>query len=243
MFGSSGSGVAKPLSPPPTDPVPHAAGNAAPQEPAGEGPARAARRGAVLPVAEHVVGDRVVHGHVVHLGERELDLEPGLAPVLGDRDAAVVRHRHPVGVRVVNPHVVVVPAGGFGARVHPVGPPRVERRSERRGQEVGLVAVVRRCGAARVVGVPSGEVAVVGLDRPGLAAVAGGPELAALDLAGAPVHRVHAEVGDAVAGLDERVHPAGVRLAHAERPILPMSLMGNPLPSSSVQVSPPSRVM
>ena len=49
----------------------------------------------------------------------------------------------------------------------------------------------------------------MGLERPGLRAVARHPELPALGCFPAE--------GDSVRGLDQRVHPAGVRLAHAER--------------------------
>ena len=230
------------------DRVPHPAGNPGAEKAPGEGAARAPRRGAVLPVAEDVVGNRVVHGHVVHLGDRKLDLEPGPAPVLRDGDPAVVGDRHPVRVGVVNPHVVVVPARGLVERVHPVGLPRVQRGREGGGQEIGLVGIVRGRGAARVVGAPPGEVAVVGLDRPALAAVVGGPQLAALGLAAAPVHPVHPGPGLPVAGLDEREDPPRVRLAHAERDLpdiglrQPVSFEAGPsVPAVAGHMEPASR--
>ena len=115
MFGSVGSGVAHPLSPPPTwchiprgIPVMRrwaldAAVTGAPV------------RGLVLLVAEHVVRDRVVHGHVVHLRVREALAEPRLAAIDRDREALVVGDDHAVGVGVVDPHVVMIAGRARGA--------------------------------------------------------------------------------------------------------------------------------
>ena len=200
----------------PADSVPHPPGNATAEEPAGERPAGPPGRGAVLPVPEHVVGDVVVHRHVVHLGERQLDLEPRGAPVPRDGYPSVVRDRHPVAVGVVDPDVVVVPTRRFIAAVHPVRLAGIQRRGERRGEEVGLVLVVRRRSAPGVVGVSARKVPVVGLERPGLRAVARRPQLSALGF--------FAGIGDPVRRLDQGKHPPGVRLAHAKRDLSHLQL-------------------
>ena len=70
MFGSTGSGVAQPLSPPPTEcHMPRGiARNPPALQPA---VARPSIRRLVLLVAEDVVGDLVVDRHVIHLRVRQ----------------------------------------------------------------------------------------------------------------------------------------------------------------------------
>ena len=112
MFESVGSGVAQPLSPPPT--ACHIARGMMPLAEAAV--ARAAVGRLVLLVAEHVVGDLVVDGHVVHLRVGQPLPEPRAPAVDRDRQALVVRDDHAVGVGRIDPDVVVVAAGRLVAR-------------------------------------------------------------------------------------------------------------------------------
>ncbi len=159
----------------------------------------------VLAVSEHVVRDRVVDGHVVHLRDRKLDAEPGLAAVLGQREPAIERHDEAVAIRRVEPDVVEIPAG---RRFVPeevgrdVGLPSVQAHAVAAGEEVDLVPVVGGDAAARVVGLACGEVVVVGDEPPALASVLRAPELARVGLL--PVD------GHTVSRLDEGVDPVRV---------------------------------
>ena len=190
--------------------VPHAARNAGdaalPLDAAVAGPAVGRL---VLLVAEHVVRDGVVHRHVVHLSIREALTEPRLAAVDRDRQALVVRDDHAVGVGVVDPHVVVVAAGGLGPRGHVQRASAVGRGGERGGEEVRLVLVVGRDCDARIVVWASHGVAVARDEGPGASAVFGAPELAVFGLASLP--------GDAVAGFEHGVDAVRVRARDCHR--------------------------
>ena len=150
-FASTVSGVAQPLSPPPTDaplaaPDPDIAGRSLRLR-----VARPHRRRAVLLVAVDVVRDAVVDRHVIHLRDRQLHADATSCPrLIVMRDAAVVRHDEPVAVRRIDPDVVVIAAR------RPASPGRsiivvaaVERLREVRREEVRLV---RRCPARRPCG-------------------------------------------------------------------------------------------
>ena len=78
MLESTGSGVAQPLSPPPTEyHMPRGMGRRPPPRTACEpAVARSARRGSVLAVAVDEVGNAVVDRDVVHLRDREVDVVP-----------------------------------------------------------------------------------------------------------------------------------------------------------------------
>ncbi len=70
--------------------------------------ARPLRRADVLQGAGDLERHAVVHGHVVELADRQRRRDPGLAAVVRDVDAAVVGADHPLGVRGIDPQVVVV---------------------------------------------------------------------------------------------------------------------------------------
>ena len=186
------------------DVVPHAARDVV-DAPHAEDPAvaGAAIGRLVLLVPEHVVGDRVVHRHVVHLRVREPLPEPRLRAVDRDREPLVVRHDHAVRVRGVDPHVVVVAAGRPRARRHVQRAPSVRRHRERGGEEVGLVLVIGRDHDARVVVRPPHRVAVAGDERPRAAPVLRAPQLAVLG--GLAVPR------NPVPRLQHRIDPLRVR--------------------------------
>ena len=159
--------------------------------------------GLVLLVAEDVVGDLVVHRHVIHLRVGEALAEPRPAAVDGDGEALVVRDDHAVAVAGVDPHVVVVAAGRVLARDHVDRAAAVGRDREGGGQEVRLVLVVGRDHDPRVVVRPAHGVAVAGDALPGAAAVGGAPHLPVLGLAAVP--------RNPVAGLKHRVDALRVR--------------------------------
>ena len=147
----------------------HAAPLAARDTPVREQPSHARVGGAperrtVLAVAQHIVGDRVVGGDVVHLRDRQLHPEPGATPVLADRESAVVRHRDAVGIERVAPDVVVVPAGSVPGAQEVGGLVRfatVKAHAVAGRQEVDLVAVVGGHAAARVVCLARGEIMTI----------------------------------------------------------------------------------
>src|SRR5207245_3481403 len=64
--------------------------------------ARTAIRGPILLVAVQVIRNLIVDGDVIHLRDREADVIPGASAVLRDRDAGVVCHRNPAGVRRID---------------------------------------------------------------------------------------------------------------------------------------------
>ena len=198
--------------------VPHPPGNAGdPALPHDAAVARPPVRGLVLLVAQHVVGDRVVHRHVVHLRVGESLAEPRLAAVDRDRQALVVGDDHAVGAGRVDPHVVMVAAGRLGPGHHVQRPSAVGRDGEGSGQEVRLVLVGGRHHHSRVVVRPAHGVAVARDQRPRAPAVLGAPELAVLRLASVP--------GNAVAGFEQCVDATRVRRRHRHRH-LPHRLLG-----------------
>src|ERR1041384_2321080 len=210
--------------------VPHAARNrSGAPEAAQLAVAGAAGGGAVLPVANHVVGDRVVHGGGVHLAARQADPEPGLSAVLADRDAGIVADHEAVAVGGVDPHVVVVPARGRGERHVQGGAAPVQRLAEGGRGEVSLVLVVGGGGNVVVVRGSAAQLAVVAHQGPVLAGVVGAPELAAVGLL-AVDHRT-------VSGLDERVDPVGIHLrngqAHLAHGLLGEPVAADPLPGGA----------
>ena len=89
--------------------------------------ARPAVRRPVLPVTKHVVRDRVVDGHVVHLRDRRLDAVIGLATIARDVHALVVPDDQAVGVVGIDPQVVVVTTGALVPLVVDVGESPVVR--------------------------------------------------------------------------------------------------------------------
>ena len=189
--------------------LPHPPGDPAQEEAARSAVARPASGGTVLAVAHDVVRDRVVHRHVVHLGDRKLLAVPRLPSVAGDGDPAVAGDDLAVAVLRVDPHVVVVPHGTLQERRGRGGDAAVQSGAVGRGQEVGFVGVVGVGLATGVVRRAARQVAVVAGQLPLAAAVVGAPQLAAVGVAALPGH--------AVAGLDEGVDPVRVVGAHAQR--------------------------
>ena len=177
-------------------------------EAAGAAVAGPTERRPVLPVAEHVVRDRIVHRDVVHLADGQLGGVPRHAPVHRDRHVLVVAHDHAVAVQRVDPHVVEVAAGPLQTLVVDVGAAAVQRARKPGGLEVDFVRVVRAGETVVVVGGASAQVAGVVHELPGRAPVERAPELAALGLAPVPGH--------AVARFDERVDPIGIRPGQAD---------------------------
>src|SRR5262249_11543597 len=98
MFGSAGSGVANPLSPPPIAcRLPHAARASAVSAAAAAAAAfaqpavaRSTVGRTILLVRVHVIRDLVVDRHVVQLRVRQPLLQPRPAARLRDRDALIV---------------------------------------------------------------------------------------------------------------------------------------------------------
>ena len=82
--------------------------------------ARHAGRAAFLLPATHVIGERVVGIHVIHLrGGLVVPGAPGLAAVHADDRALVARHRDDVRVIRVDPGALIVVAAGRAAQRHP----------------------------------------------------------------------------------------------------------------------------
>ena len=177
-------------------------------EATGAAVAGAAERRSVLPVAEHVVGNRVVHRHVVHLADGQLGGVPRHAPIHGDGHVLVVADDHAVPVQRVDPHVVVVAPGPLSALVVDVGRAPVQGAGETGGLEVDFIRVVGADETVVVVGGASAQVAGVVHQLPRRPSVERTPELAALGLAPVPGHPV--------AGLDQRVHPIGIGRGQTE---------------------------
>src|SRR5207302_9869071 len=73
--------------------------------------ARTAVRRSVLLVAVDEVRNAVVDGDVVHLRDWQIDVEPRAATRRRDVYARVVADDHSLGIRRIDPHVVVVAAG------------------------------------------------------------------------------------------------------------------------------------
>ena len=161
-----------------------------------------AKGGSVLPVAEHVVGDRVVHRNVVHLADGQLGGVPRHAAVHGDRHVLVVRDDHAVGVQRVDPHVVEVAAGPLQALVVDVGRAPVQRARQPRGLEIDFIRVVGADEAVVVIGRAATQVAGVVHQLPRRPCVERTPELPALGLAPVPGHPI--------SGFDQRVDPVGI---------------------------------
>src|SRR6185437_8311167 len=173
---------------------------AAASAPAGAGLAGAHVAAAILLVAEEVIGNVVVGGDVVDLGDRQLDMVPYHAAIVGDAHAAVVGHGHVGGIGGINPHVVVVAAGrGHLRQIAPA----IERMKEGVAEEIDLVGVVARNRGAVVIVGAALEPGIGAHHRPVAAIVGGHPEHAGL--------RGLAINGEAVAGLDHGVDAAGLR--------------------------------
>src|SRR6266446_6921063 len=64
----------------------------------------------VLLIAVHVIGNAIVHGHVIHLRNGKLYSVPGLAAVHRYRNTTIIRYRHAVAVCRIDPDVMVVTA-------------------------------------------------------------------------------------------------------------------------------------
>ena len=138
-------------------------------EPARQAAARHAIRGAVLPVAVKIVGHACVGRHVVHLRDREHDAGPVLAARERDARSTVVRDHHAVGIRRIDPDVVVVPAG-LEARA-PERLAAVARHAEPHRDEVEPLLVVGGDREAHVVRRALGHVVVARHHAPIVAAV------------------------------------------------------------------------
>ena len=176
--------------------------------------------GPVLLAAVDEVGDLVVHVHVVHLGDGELDALPGLPAVEGEVRAPVVADHHPVGHEGIGPHVVGVsaPPGPFGGVAAVVGDAVAV------GGEVDLVLVggVHQ-DAAGVVG-PLVQEPVVAHQRPVVATVAGPPQ----DPAVGP------------SGLDHGVDHVGITVGEGDADLADGILRAARGPRSFSQVAPES---
>ncbi len=230
MLLSTGSGIAKPLSPPATA-VPLAARNRAGVRVFGllrdAAVARAARRRAVLSIAVHVVGNLVVGRDVIHLRDGQLNLVPAAAAIHREAQAVVVRDDHAIAVGRIDPHVVIValrrePADQIDRRLA-----AVDRLAELGGEKPRLVLVVGFDGEARVVMRAAAELAVAAHQFPVLAAVVAAPERPAL-------RRLPVVRRQAVAGLDQRVDAVRIaardlRRDFADRRVR-QAVAGQPLP-------------
>ena len=82
--------------------------------------ARPAVRWTVLLVAVNEIRNLIVHGYVIDLCYRQLNVVPRVAPIHRDAHASVIHYRHAISVRRIDPHFVVVPSrarGHVGQRV------------------------------------------------------------------------------------------------------------------------------
>ena len=181
-LGSTGSGVAQPLSPPAT--VCHMLRGICRRRRAAEAAvARPAIRRAVLLVAEDVVRDLVVDGDVIHLRVGQPVAIPGPAAIVRDREALVVADDHPVARW--SDRSTCRDDRRRGSRTLLLADERlaaVERLAVARRQEIGFVLVVGRHEDVRVVVRAAHGVAVVADHAPLVAAVVGPPHLAAIGL-------------------------------------------------------------
>ena len=184
--------------------------------------ARPAVRRTILLVRVQVVRNLVVDRHVIQLRVRETLLEPGPPARLRDRDALIVADDHPVRVRRIDPHVVMIAAGCLLTLLRDERRASVDRFAERCVQVVRLIVVVRRNGHSRVVRRPAHRIAI-GVDHPPVvAAIVRSPELATFGVLALP--------GYAVAGLDQRIDAARIRLGD-RRHHLAHRLGRQPVPS------------
>ena len=110
---------------------------------------------------------------------------------------------HAVAVGRIDPHVVMVAAGGARPALSGERLTAVERHAVAGGQEVGFVFIVGRDEDVRVVMRATHGVAVVTDHPPRPAAVFRSPHLPAIGFPAFP--------GNAVAGLDHRVDAVGIR--------------------------------
>ena len=176
------------------------------------GGVRATHRAVVLPVAVDPVRHLVVHGHVVHLADRQHKRREAL-PVVPRVSGAGVAGRHPVRrVARVHPDVVAIPAAAARDRERL---PAVERPVEAAVRHQHLKVVLRIHGHADVVAGAPDEAPVPAHHLPLLTAVVGAPERSL------------------VGGLDQPIDPLGVRRRHGHVD-LPTDdrgvLVGNALP-------------
>src|SRR2546421_603253 len=82
--------------------------------------ARPAVRWTVLLVAVNEIRNLIVHGYVIDLCYRQLNVVPRVAPIHRDAHASVIHYRHAISVRRIDPHFMVVPSrarGHVGQRV------------------------------------------------------------------------------------------------------------------------------
>ena len=173
-----------------------------------QGIARSARRRAVLTVPHHIVWNRVIDRNVVHLRDGQVNAVPGLAAVIRYADPLVVATDHPVGVRGVDPEVVVVATRAAQAALCLARAPAVDRLHEGRGEEVRLIGIVGGDATLVVVAGAPAEVAVVAHELPGPAAVVRAPELTAFCRLSLP--------GNTVPGLDQGIDAPRVGGRHAD---------------------------
>ena len=104
--------------------------------------ARTAPRSVVLQPSAHPIGDVHVQADVVELAHGHVvQVRPVPAPVVRDRDAAVVAHDDPLGVVRVDPHRVVVHMYACGRL--PEGTAPIVGYPHRRRGEVDTVRILR----------------------------------------------------------------------------------------------------